>query len=304
MSGAAAAAAGALLERERAAAEAGLARTLDALLAGAPPKLAETARYAVEGGGKRLRPILCAAAWRAVGGGERDAIYDLAASLELIHAYSLAHDDLPCMDDDDVRRGRPATHRAHGEAAAVLAGAALIPLACRAVMRGSAALGLPDAAAAALVGELTRAAGAAGMVGGQVLDLEAEDRALDVPDLEAVHGAKTGALLTAALRMGAVAAGAEGPRLAAITAYGRALGLAFQIADDVLDVVAESAILGKPAGSDAALRKSTYPALLGVDGARRRARAEAERAVAALRGAGLESAELDALAAYAVERER
>ncbi|HUH12600.1 MAG TPA: polyprenyl synthetase family protein, partial [Longimicrobiales bacterium] len=160
--------AGLLLERERAAAEAGLARTLDALLEGAPAALAEPVRYAVEGGGKRLRPILCAAAWRALGGRASPAVYDLGASLELIHAYSLVHDDLPCMDDDDVRRGRPATHRAHGEAAAVLAGAALIPLACRAVLRGAAALELGDGRAAELVAELCRAAGAAGMVGGQL----------------------------------------------------------------------------------------------------------------------------------------
>lgn len=293
------------LAGERAAFEAARHRLVDLLLSDAPAEVAEPIRYALDAGGKRLRPILCVAAFRAAGGArDADGIHDVACALELIHTYSLVHDDLPCMDDDDLRRGRPTTHRVFGVPRAVVAGAALIPLACRAAMIGGERLGLESGERLALIAELCRAAGAGGMVGGQHLDLEAEGHDTPIEALEAIHQRKTGALLAASLRLGGLAARAGEAVLEALGAYGRSVGLAFQIADDVLDVTASTEVLGKTAGRDAALDKATYPALLGLDGARARARAEADAAVARLRAAGIESRELEALARYAVERER
>ncbi|HET9982004.1 MAG TPA: farnesyl diphosphate synthase [Longimicrobiales bacterium] len=294
----------ALLRRRRAAVEAALARSLDDLLRGAPPAVAEPARYAVAAGGKRLRPILCLAAYEAAGGAPAAGVLGVACGIELIHTYSLVHDDLPCMDDDDLRRGQPTTHRRFGEAAAVLAGAALIPLACRAVLRGGADLGLEPGARTALVRELCVAAGGGGMVGGQLLDLGAEGRPVTAPELEAIHRAKTGALLAASAKLGAMAAGAPDGVVAALGAYGAAVGLAFQIADDVLDVTGESERLGKTAGRDADLGKATFPALLGLEAARRRADDEADRAVAALEAERVATPELVALARYAARRDR
>lgn len=293
------------LADERAAFEAARRRLVDLLLADAPVDVAEPIRYALDAGGKRLRPVLCVAAFRAAGGApDADGIYDVACALELIHTYSLVHDDLPCMDDDDLRRGRPTTHRVFGVERAVVAGAALIPLACRAAVIGGERLGLETEERLGLVMELCRAAGAGGMVGGQHLDLEAEGRAPTLDALEAIHHRKTGALLAASLRLGGLAARADEGVLDALGAYGRSIGLAFQIADDVLDVTASTEVLGKTAGRDAVLAKATYPALLGLDGARARARAEVHAAVAALRAAGVASTELEALARYTVERER
>ncbi len=294
-----------LLDRERREVERALTRVTDALLAGAPDRVATPIRYALGTGGKRMRPILCVAAYRAVRDGEPPpAVYDLAAALELVHTYSLIHDDLPGMDDDDVRRGRPSTHRAHGTAPAIVSGAALIPLACRAAAEAATALGLGEPGRAALVHELCVAAGAGGMVGGQVADLEAEGRSITATELEEIHRRKTGALLTAALRLGAVAAEAPPLVLEALTSYGRAVGLAFQIADDLLDVTGRSEVTGKTGGRDSELAKATFPALLGVEGARQRAEEEVAGALAALAAAGVSSRELDALARYAVERDR
>ncbi|HEX6940698.1 MAG TPA: farnesyl diphosphate synthase [Longimicrobiales bacterium] len=302
---------GAYLEAERAAIEAARTRVVEELLSGVAPPVCDAIRYALDAGGKRLRPVLCVAAYRAAAGGRDmrpgaapDGVYAIACGLELIHTYSLVHDDLPCMDDDDLRRGRPTTHRVFGERAAVAAGAAMIPLAARAVERGGRALGLPAGTCMRLVRELLAAAGGGGMVGGQLLDIEAERRAIPVAALEAIHHRKTGALLAAAPRMGGIAARASERIVDGLGAYGRRLGLAFQIADDVLDVTGSAAALGKAAGRDAVLAKATYPALLGVDGARRRAREEAEAAVAALRAVEIDSPVLEALAYYAVERDR
>lgn len=262
-------------------------------------------RYALEAGGKRLRPILLVAAYRSVAGeAVRDAVYDVAVPLELIHTYSLVHDDLPCMDDDDVRRGRPSTHRAFDVETAMQAGLAMIPRACAVIEAAGSRLGLEPGRRMRLVAELCRAAGATGMVGGQVLDLEAENRDVPLGDLERIHARKTGALLTAAVRMGGIAARADAGTLDALDAYGRGVGLAFQIADDVLDVTGETAVLGKTAGSDRVMAKSTFAALLGPDEARSRARSEAESAIGALRSAGRPSPELEALARYAVERDK
>ncbi len=271
--------------------------------AGSGP-LAEAARYALEAGGKRLRPILCVSAYAAFHDEIPEPVYRLAASLELIHTYSLIHDDLPSMDDDAVRRGRPATHVAQGEAAATLAGAALIPLAARVVLDAGTDLRLEDGVRRTLVGTLCEAAGAGGMVGGQALDLEAEGRRVTLPELESIHRKKTGALLAAAPVMGGLAAGAGEPATRALATYGSALGLAFQIADDILDVTGDTAVLGKTAGRDTELEKATFPALEGLEAARGRAEAEVDRALSALESGGIRSEALAALARFAAARDR
>jgi geranylgeranyl diphosphate synthase, type II len=204
------------------------------------------------------------------------------------------------MDDDDLRRGRPTVHRVHGVVPAMLAGAALLPLAMELLVRETRAHGLPAERGALLVRELCHAAGADGMVGGQLLDLEAEGRDVDGHTLEQIHRAKTGALLTASLRLGAIAAGASLLQLDALSRYGESLGLAFQIADDILDVTGDSASLGKVAGRDHALSKASYPSLHGLEGAQALARQAADEAKAAL--GELRSPELAALADYVVER--
>ena len=298
----------AYLEAERASVEAALVRAVDALGPDLPPEVAAAARDGVLSGGKRLRPILCVSAYTACAGRPRegrpsDALYDLAASLELIHAYSLMHDDLPCMDDADLRRGRPTTHREHGEPVTMRAGAALIPGAALRALEACERLGCDRARSAAVTAALLRAAGAGGMVGGQWVDLESEGMALGAAQLDDLHRRKTGALLTASLEMGARAAGAPAEVVDAFRAYGRALGLAFQIVDDVLDATQSAEQLGKNP-SDLAHGKSTYVSLHGLDEARRRAAAESARAVAALSEAGVEAPMLAALARYVVDRDR
>lgn len=260
-------------------------------------------RHGVLSGGKRLRPVLCVAAHTACGGGRSDAVYDLGASLEMIHAYSLMHDDLPCMDDAELRRGRPTTHRAHGEEPTMLAGAALIPLAALEALRACAALGCDAERSREVARQLMEAAGAGGMVGGQWLDLLGEGRALGAEDLDGLHRRKTGALLQASLTVGATAAGAPRSVVDAMREYGRAIGLAFQIADDILDATSTSEALGKNP-SDLDLEKSTYVSLYGLDEARGRARAQVDAALTALSGARIGSDALEALARYVVERGR
>jgi geranylgeranyl diphosphate synthase type II len=285
---------------EREAVDRALGGFCDVWLDDVSPRVAEAIRYSLTGEGKRMRGILLLQAYRAVGGtGEASA---LAAAVEVVHAYSLVHDDLPCMDDDDLRRGRPTVHRVFGVEAATAAGLAMVPLAARAAFEAGRALGLSPARAADLVRELMRAAGAGGMIGGQLLDLEAEGLSLTLEELERIHRLKTGALITAAVRLGAMAADGAPEALDAMSHYGSAIGLAFQIADDVLDVTASSVELGKTAGRDLALRKSTYPALLGVEGARERAAALIEEACGALARGGLLTPSLEDLARYAVSR--
>jgi len=264
------------------------------------PRLSEAVRYALLGGGKRLRGLLLLAAYRAAGG-TRDA-GALAASVEVVHAYSLIHDDLPCMDDDDIRRGRPTVHRAFGVRTATVAGVAMVPVAASSAFRAARALGLDDASSANVARELMRASGAGGMIGGQLLDLDAEGHDPTVADLERIHRAKTGALIRASVVIGGMAAQASPAKLAALGAYGGSIGLAFQIADDVLDVTATTDRLGKTAGRDVELAKGTYPRVLGVAGAERRAGELVEQACSALRQEGLLNEELDALAHFAVER--
>ena len=296
------AALGELLDRERRRVDQVLEAIGEAVSGVVAPTLVEAVSYALSTSGKRIRPILCVAAYRTVGREASAPIYRLAAALEIVHTYSLVHDDLPCMDDDDLRRGRPTVHRVFGAPGAALAGAALLPLAVRVMDQGARDLGIDAGLRGTLIAELCRAAGAAGMVGGQLRDLEGERTVVDGEGLEAIHRAKTGALLAASLRIGCIAGGGTARTLASLTAYGAALGLAFQITDDVLDVVGDEERLGKAAGRDQDLRKASYPALFGLDGARSLARARADEAKAAL--AAIHSAELAALADYVVERER
>ena len=280
--------------------DAALARFADRHLASLRGAVGDAIRYSLLGQGKRLRGIMLLAAYEAAGG-SGDAS-ELAAAVEIVHAYSLVHDDLPCMDDDDVRRGRPTVHIAFGVGAATLAGLAMVPLAVRCATDAAHTLGLDDADAAEIVAELMRASGAGGMIGGQLLDLEGEGRPLALPDLERIHRAKTGALIMAATTLGGRAAAASESRRRALAHYGATVGLAFQIADDVLDVTATSDQLGKTAGRDLALRKSTYPALLGVDGARQRADALIDDGCRALAEVDLLTPTLERIARFSVER--
>src|ERR671910_155451 len=251
--------------------------------------------YALRTPGKRVRAALLLAAYRAVGG-ESPAISGVAAAVETVHTYSLVHDDLPCMDNDDLRRGRPTTHRAFDVATATLAGYLLVPVAARILATSARQLRLPTQILGEMAEELFDAGGIEGMVGGQWLDLEAERRRLPLPELIEVHRGKTGALIRASCTLGGMAALAPAARLEALTAYGEDVGLAFQIADDVLDATGTSEELGKPAGRDAQLAKSTYVGLLGIEGARAEAERLARRAVAHLEGAGGPTGPLGALA--------
>ena len=293
------------LETERAAADAGIRRAVGERLAGDAGPVADAVRYALAGGGKRLRPVLCAGAYRAVAKADPPpGVYDAAAAVELVHTYSLVHDDLPIMDDDDLRRGRPTVHRAFGDGVAMVAGAALIPLAAAQLAAAARTLGLDDARTAAVSAELARAAGAGGMVGGQLMDLDAEGRPATVEQLEGIHARKTAALFVASLRIGGLLAGGSAAQVAALGEYGAALGLAFQIADDILDETADSERLGKTAGKDRVSDKATFPALLGLDGARAMAGAAVERGLAALDGEGLHDAALRGLIRFAADRDR
>jgi geranylgeranyl diphosphate synthase type II len=295
----------AVLADESAAVGLALGRVVRECWGAAEQGVAATIRYALEPRGKRLRPVLCVAAYRAILGGEGGSgIYDVACSLELIHTYSLVHDDLPCMDDDALRRGRPTAHRVFGSARATVAGAAMIPAAFLVLDRGATALGVEPRQRADMANVLARAAGVGGMVGGQVMDLDAERSRPDVARLEAIHRRKTGALFVGAAQLGGLAAGASPETVRALGAYGGSLGLAFQVADDILDETGAASITGKDAGRDRALGKATFPALLGLEGAKDRARAVAAESVAALERAGVHDEMLLALARFAVERDR
>ncbi|HEY4216863.1 MAG TPA: farnesyl diphosphate synthase [Gemmatimonadaceae bacterium] len=286
---------------DRAAIEDALVRVCDRVGDALGADVSQAVRYSVLGGGKRLRGLLLLAAYRTAGGqGDASA---LAAAVEIVHAYSLVHDDLPCMDNDDMRRGRPTVHRQFGVRLATAAGVAMVPLAARAALHAAQDLGLDERASSDVVRELMHASGASGMIAGQLLDLEGEGRPLTLEELERIHRAKTGALIRASVVLGGIGARAGVEQVNALATFGEAIGLAFQIADDVLDVTATTDRLGKTAGRDIDLQKSTYPALLGVDGASRRADALVADGCAALRAAGLLSTELDALARFVVERE-
>jgi len=229
-------------------------------------------------------------------------IIEVAAAVEVVHTYSLVHDDLPCMDNDDLRRGRPTTHKVYGVEAATEAGFLLVPVSERVLAAGAERLGGGRELYRKLAVELYRAAGAAGMVGGQVMDLEAEGKDISLEELVAIHRAKTGALIAASGVLGAIAAGASTGQIEAMRAYGYGIGLAFQIIDDVLDATATSDQLGKTAGKDAEQQKATYTAFMGVEGARAEAERQARNAVDHLQVEGLDSSLLSGLARFIVER--
>jgi geranylgeranyl diphosphate synthase type II len=272
---------------------------------GRPAELAAAMRYAVLGPGKRLRPVLALAAAEVVGGaGAVSHAVPFGCALEMIHAYSLVHDDLPAMDDDDERRGRPSLHVKFGEALAILTGDALLTEAFAVIADGGGADGARGARRAlTIAAEVAAAAGADGMVAGQVVDLASEGRdGVSLGLVTSIHRRKTGALIRAAVRAGAIAAGASARQLEALTQYGEELGLAFQIADDILDATDARTLIGRKGGGDEARGKATYPAVLGVDGARRRASQAAASASAVLRPFGARAAALDALVRHVVER--
>jgi geranylgeranyl diphosphate synthase, type II len=264
-----------------------------------PATIHRAMRYSLFAGGKRIRPVLTIAAAEAVAGGAT-GIESAACALELVHTYSLIHDDLPALDNDDLRRGRPTCHRVFGEAMAILAGDALLTLAFHVLARMG---GCTDAARTAIIGELATAAGTVGgMIGGQVYDLEGEGKNPDPQLLEAIHRAKTGALLRASVRIGAMFAGANRDQLERLSRYGEHIGLAFQIVDDVLDVEAPSEALGKTAGKDAAQKKITFPAVYGLDRSREMAAGQLRLAHAALEDFGPPARRLRQIAGMIVRR--
>jgi geranylgeranyl diphosphate synthase type II len=287
-------------ETERAKIERRLDDICSTCLSELPSTIAESVKYGLKSPGKRLRPLLLVFAYRAAGG-TRDASY-LACAPEVIHSYSLIHDDLPCMDDDDMRRGRPTVHKVYGSRTAILAGVAMIPLAAGVVRDAAREMGLKAEPTARVLETLLQASGAAGMIGGQLRDLAGEGLALPLDEREAIHSAKTGAIIVGSVRMGALAAGAEGTKVAALEFFGRSIGLAFQIMDDVLDVTSTTTMMGKTAGRDAVLGKSTYPALLGVEGAQRRAQALIEDGLESLAIHGQLTQELSQVANFMVTR--
>jgi geranylgeranyl pyrophosphate synthase len=286
----------------------GYARRVEAVLDRAlPPADAEplalhaAMRYGVLGGGKRIRPMLAYGAAEATSG-TPEVADAAAAAVEIIHAYSLIHDDLPAMDDDDLRRGQPTCHVKFGEATAILAGDALQALAFE-VLAGDPRVAAAPARGLRMARALAAACGSAGMAGGQAFDLDAVGQRLDRASLERMHAHKTGALIRASVLLGAQAGGCEDPALlAALDRYGRAVGLAFQIRDDILDVEGETAVIGKTRGADAARDKPTYPAIVGLDGSRRLCESLRTEALAALRAPGLKAGALEDLAHYAVDR--
>jgi len=266
-----------------------------------PSTLCKAMRYSVLGGGKRIRPALAMTAFDAVGG-QGDAILPFACALELIHAYSLIHDDLPAMDNDDFRRGKPTVHRVFGEALAILAGDALLTEAFKTMSRGALDHGIDSGVAMGIIHEISVAAGFSGMVGGQVVDMESEGRDVDLPTVEYIHTHKTGALILTSLRTGAKLGGTSLEKLEAITRYGERIGLAFQIVDDILDIVGEPSTLGKDVGSDEAQKKATYPDVVGIGESKRLAENLVEEAVACLSILQEKGEPLKEIARYMIRR--
>jgi geranylgeranyl diphosphate synthase type II len=266
----------------------------------APDRLLESIEYSLLAGGKRLRPALvleCALAVDPKAETNR-SVMAAAAAIELIHTFSLVHDDLPAMDNDDLRRGVPTNHKVFGEAMAILAGDAMVTMAFEIIAHDANPKLVP-----ALIRELAAATGPEGMIGGQVLDMDGETRSLPLSDLQRVHRLKTGALLTSACRLGVIASGAsEGPLLSSITDFGKHMGLAFQIVDDVLDVTSTPEKLGKATAKDAGRGKNTYPSLLGLDESRREAARQLASALESIKSIGPGADGLRALARFVVER--
>ena len=265
-----------------------------------PATIHKAMRYSMfAGGAKRLRPVLCLAAAEACGGDPDEAL-PLACAVECIHTYSLIHDDLPSMDNDDFRRGQPTCHKVFGDGMAVLAGDALLTFAFEMVARANA---WPRYGTRALLAELARTSGSLQLIAGQVADLEGEGRKVDVKQLRFIHECKTAALLTTAIRFGGMSANVPAAKLRSLTDFGRALGLAFQVIDDILDVTQTSEKLGKSAGKDIAAQKATYPALLGLEGAREEARRLTAQAHTALKPLGRKAEALRGLADHLLERD-
>lgn len=264
-----------------------------------PATIHKAMRYSLFVGGKRLRPVLSLAASEACGGAVSRAM-PAACAVECIHTYSLIHDDLPCMDNDDFRRGQPTNHKVFGEGVAVLAGDALLTVAFEilAQAEGTARYKMP-----ALVRELAVASGSRWLIGGQVADLEGEGKKIGGAELKFIHQSKTAALLTAAIRLGAMSANASEPKLRSLTVFGQSLGLAFQVIDDILDVTQTSEKLGKSAGKDVAAQKATYPAIFGLEKSRKEAQRLTGLARTALKPFGAKGATLNALADYLLKRD-
>lgn len=275
---------------------------LDAFLPKAkerPATIHAAMRYSVFAGGKRLRPVLCLAAAEACGGEISDALAP-ACAVELMHTYSLVHDDLPAMDDDDLRRGRPTCHKVYGEGMAVLCGDALLTESFIVLARTPAS---KRYGAREYITELAETGGSRKLIGGQVMDLEGEGKQLTQRDLVRIHEAKTAALLTTSLRLGGMTANASPAKLEALTKFGHALGLAFQVIDDILDVTQSTEVLGKTAGKDEAVEKSTYPAILGLDASRKEAARLTKAAMEALEPFGKKGVRLREIAEYLLQRE-
>jgi geranylgeranyl diphosphate synthase type II len=256
-------------------------------------------RYSVFAGGKRVRPILVLASGESLAG-DREVLLNLGAGIEMMHTYSLIHDDLPALDNDDLRRGLPTCHKAFGEAMAILAGDALMTR-CYQILADLP--GLPDSIRISIIREIAAATGTIkGMIGGQVVDLESEGKPVRTHVLEYIHYSKTGALLKACVRCGALAAGAKATELRALTEFGNKIGLVFQIVDDILDVTSSSEKLGKTAGKDAKVKKATYPALYGIEVSRQKARDLVASALEDIRGFGEGAKVLRGLSQFIVSR--
>ncbi|TAN63985.1 polyprenyl synthetase family protein [bacterium] len=265
-----------------------------------PKSLHRAMHYSLFAGGKRLRPVLALAACEAVGG-PIEAVLNTACAIECIHTYSLIHDDLPALDNDDLRRGRPTCHKAFGEATAILAGDALLTAAFELMAKTD---GVDRGAVLMAIVEVARAAGSTGMIGGQAVDIESEGKDVPFPVLEYIHIHKTGDLILASIKAGAILGGASSVQLESLVKYGRAVGLAFQIADDILDVEGSPAELGKAVGGDEKKGKATYPAFVGVNESKKRANELVDMAVDALSGLGDKAEPLRAVARYITARRK
>ena len=264
-----------------------------------PHTIHKAMRYSVFAGGKRLRPILCLASAESCGGDPSGAL-PLACAVECIHTYTLIHDDLPCMDDDDLRRGMPTSHKVFGEGIAVLAGDALLTFAFELAAK---APGWPRYPVGEIIQELAVAVGSRKLIAGQVVDLESEGKRVSLPVVRFIHESKTAALLRATIRLGAMSANAPPARLECLSKFGMALGLAFQVIDDILDVTQSSETLGKSAGKDAAAEKATYPAVVGLEESRKAAKRLTEEAHRSLQAFGRKSDVLHGIADYLLDRE-
>ncbi|MFZ3064467.1 MAG: polyprenyl synthetase family protein [Nitrospirota bacterium] len=266
-----------------------------------PKALHEAMRYSLFAGGKRVRPILCIASCEAVGG-DIDTVMPVASAIELIHTYSLIHDDLPAMDNDDYRRGRPTNHKMYGEAIAILAGDALLTFAFDLLSDKELNKRLDSDSLLSIIKRLSSASGSAGMVGGQAADIQASGKEVNLPEVEYIHIHKTGALIRASVCIGAIAGNASKDELSALTRYGEAVGLAFQIADDVLDIEGSRDEIGKDVGSDIAKEKVTYPSVIGISESKKLANGLIDKSIEAISTFGEKAEPLREIARYIIER--